>query len=382
MERRRFAKVLGVDNVHPPTDRVFQPSGRGVYYRALRNVRVADDHRPTSLPSFSAHVAGAAYALHPSPYGLLAQIDDTVVLNPGPGAQVLASGLTMSRPVFFHTHNRRVYWTNGVESAVYDGEAHPWLTPVPAEPRLVAVPGGAKAGTYLVAVSYIDSAGKEHARSEASSIVLGLGRDILVNYTAPTWAARVRVWCSRPDGQTLYLAALVDAGVFPTIAGPTTAVVAPPVQLGPAPAYGAASVGALLLTYDDQYVYPSEGIPHLYDLDRAEGYVGQIRTVLGLSGGFWVFTDNGAFWNERAETGFHATQLDDLPYPVGGKLVPGAAIPALDTHDPVALLANRYGVIAATEGRLHRLSERHVHFSDPTRVTVTYDGHSIWLGVR
>jgi hypothetical protein len=103
-----------------------------------------------------------------------------------------------------------VYFTNGFDSGRINdlGQVEPWGLKAPiGQPTLTTTPaGGLAAGTYQVAVTYLDGNGRESGSTLAAEVDLASGQGVaLTNIPQPTEASvtRVRVYMTSAGGSQL-----------------------------------------------------------------------------------------------------------------------------------------------------------------------------------
>lgn len=191
--------------------------------------------------------------------------------------QPLASGL--GRETHWAEINDHVLYASGHAAGIIaaDGAVLPWRLPVPDEPRVGVVPGGAlPAGPYRVCCTFVLPDGRETPASPAAEIVVEQGERLHIDQIDQLPGARTRVYIA-PAGSTVFQLALGDAG--PSAAwtlGPealghelvTDGLDPLPAVDGPIAAWRGRVYAAQYLPEQDQsVVWRSEPLaPHLWDL--------------------------------------------------------------------------------------------------------------------
>lgn len=135
-----------------------------------------------------------------------------------------ALGPTLQRPdlpMSWDYAAGRVFASNGVDALELreDGTTQGWATEAPGGQPLASVlasAGGLDAGIYQVAVTFIDVDGRESGATLPVEVELQAGQGIqLTNFPVSTdpRTALVRVYCSAPNGETLFAAQDLPVGL-------------------------------------------------------------------------------------------------------------------------------------------------------------------------
>lgn len=112
------------------------------------------------------------------PWGLYVDANTLRVFHADESSEALVSGLAPGLPLSYTRINDAVYWTNGAQcgAITLDLEAVPWACPNPSsQPAVTAGAGALDAGTYQVAVTFVEPSGRESGASLAVMIDVAEG---------------------------------------------------------------------------------------------------------------------------------------------------------------------------------------------------------------
>lgn len=180
------------------------------------NVDLNDEGWPLRRKGFdrviSATVAHSLAASSSFPYALYVDNGHLKAFDTNLAVSTLASGFNNDLPQCYAYANGSLYYSNGAINGRVDTSLNVRTFGVesPAGQPLLsanATVGGLAAGTYQVAVSYMDDTGAEGGTGLASSIVVTTGGGIqLSDIPQPVGAhiSFIRVWVSTATGDTLY----------------------------------------------------------------------------------------------------------------------------------------------------------------------------------
>lgn len=372
-ERQAGPWPLGLDNVHDPKHAVFQlpeqPGDQPARLTLAENVDIDNGGWLQRRAGLVERVSVATGKTVFAGAGLLLAQDGGSILLVDPddwSSSTLVSGLASDALVVFHEHAGQVFWTNGAVTGriLADGTALNWGCSVPTC-TLASVAGTLRAAIYLVAVTFVDAAGVEHAAGKATPITLATPGGIRVSIPAfdPS-AVDVRVYATRPNGTELYWVGESAVGSFPvTIADVEvsqrplrTQFLAPPFA-----GDGLFSYRGALVLFADKFLFPSYGVnTHLYEItEMQEARPTTVLAGAGLDDGFWTLCGSGAFWTtgEKPED-WKTWQRDDRVYAAGSLVLSGSLIPKLQTGLNVALFVSSRGLVAGMpDGSLVPLQE-------------------------
>ena len=272
-----------------------------------------------------------------------------------------------------------VYYSNGrVTGTILNGIGLPWGLPVPGAPTAEAITsGGLVAGTYMVALTYMDASGRESGASPVATVVVAEGGGIqlwvpMAGYTA-------RVYVTPPNGDLLYWAHNISA------AGGTSYV-------------GAHQPGKMLTT---QHMAPPEPCTHLesyngriysavgnallatqalnYDLTRpSTDYVlmpDAVTMVKSVVDGIYVGTMHGVTFLDGKELGQFTTRPADMLAPVPGSALHVDGGLFGEPGKGVVWLTRRGWVYAGASGRVKRLTESQMSVPEYDRAASLYREH-------
>lgn len=215
----------GLDNRSPLTA---TPPNR---LRAADNIDLDDAglaHRRRGFVEVEALVGLHSIWAHPDYPDMLGVYDgDLIAFDASLTRTVrVATLVNPTLPVDYDLHAGRVAWTNGTDAGELDldGDNRPWAVESPAgQPTLSASNvGGLTAGTYQVALTFLDGEGRESGSTLAELIDLTEGQGITLNaIPQPVHAdvTHVRVYVTPTNGDILYEALTFAVGI-------TTAIVA------------------------------------------------------------------------------------------------------------------------------------------------------------
>lgn len=183
--------------------------------------------------ALATELAGA-HSLYSPPsevFGLVAAGDTLYRMDGDLSVTPIATGLT-GAPVSYAWIANRVRWSDGTACGEVDmmGDARPWGVPTPV-PSFTASPnstGGLHAGRYQVTVTYVTATREEGGAPESVFVDVPAGGGIdLAGLPVPTEAhvIALRIYVSPANGDLLYHAATVPAGVTATTVGTHTPTV-------------------------------------------------------------------------------------------------------------------------------------------------------------
>ena len=366
----------GVDNVHSPDARTFQPPGeiekRLAALVAASDVDLDDDGWPASRPGVSTVLEPTAALRGFSALGLLLIHDEDEIrqvdLGEDPvGTTTIVSGLAVDDPVQFLEHEEQVFWTTTAYAGriTSAGVAKNWGMQVPPTPTLGTTSGALAAGRYQVTATYADASGIESAAPQAAAITVSGTQAITVTLTPnDANATHVRIYATEADSDAFYHVKTVAVGALPTTLT-SCAVSLFPLRTqhmrGPVPGSGLFAFNRTLFTFRGKWAFPSsEYSQHIFDPTHAALYVAApIRAAAGVSGGFWLATERGLFFlrGDSLQT-LTVTRKDHEYYARGTLILPGGKIPSLGTQDLVALFVNQNGpVVGTSDGQMLQVTD-------------------------
>lgn len=152
------------------------------------------------------------------PFGLYVDGGVMYAVHADESRFLLLAGLAPGRPVSYARVNDQVLWTNGVQSGQIgmDLTTGPWCAPSPnGQPTLaLGSDGSLDAGTYQVAVTFLEPSGRESGAARAVMIdVPANGAIELTNIPQPPAGGRVRIYATGGHDGVLRAAVTLDAGI-------------------------------------------------------------------------------------------------------------------------------------------------------------------------
>ena len=234
-----------------------------------------------------------------------------------------------------------------------------WGIAVPAAPFVYAGAGPMPAGTYLVAITSIDSSGRESGSSDLVQVDIPATTtgSLVVSRLPP--ALSTRVYASTPNGATLFLVAELPAGTASyTITNATLGIGAPLVtqQLCPPPA------GQIIREYAGRMYIASDRVlwvtePYAPDwVSLIGGFIMQtdpISVVEPVEDGLWVVSDQTYFFKGDGPENF------DVRPKLAYGAVYGTSSKIPYTND-VVWYSNRGLILATGGGQVKNLQEQDV----------------------
>ncbi|WNV50609.1 hypothetical protein [Pseudomonas phage Rollin] len=174
----------------------------------------------------------------------------------------------------------------------------PWALPE-IVPQVSVAAGALPAGVYKVAVTALDTF---NAESGATPLVVHLTQPgaISLAWTAPAGAVETRVYCSAPDGETLYLqGAPASAMVIANLRDDTTVMTTGFLQPPPLASQIATYKGRLMLAAGSTLWGTEPFAPHLVNyVSGFISYDADIQIVQPVNGGVYVATDLRTYFVE------------------------------------------------------------------------------------
>lgn len=192
--------------------------------RAARNVDLDDAGKPQRRPgrtNLSTTATHSLWAFSRFPYMLAVQEGQLVSIEPDGSAIELAALAAPARArMAFAFGADSAYGTNGHDTLIVspNGVAGPWATECPeGQPvaDVLAGAGGLAAGTYQVAITHVDGDGRESGATLPVEVeVADDGGIRLTGFPVPQTDGPVwtRVYCSKPNGDTLYFVGSMPTG--------------------------------------------------------------------------------------------------------------------------------------------------------------------------
>jgi hypothetical protein len=369
----------GVDNIHSPDARTFQPPGelekRLPALVTASDVDLDDDGWVASRPGAAAVLTPTAALRGFSALGLLLVHDEDKIVKVNLSATpvtttTIVSGLAVDDPVQFLEHEGQVFWTTtSYAGRITDaGVAKNWGMLVPPAPGLAESGGSLTKGHYQVTATYVDGSGIESGAGVATKLITTGDASIAVYLTVndPN-ATYIRVYATELDSDVFYHAVTVPVSEPFAVIDKTVELYPSLYQLrthhmrGPIPGSGLFALNRTLFTFRGHWAFPSnEYSQHVFDPMHEVLYVAApIRAAAGVSGGFWLATERGLFFlRGDSLKNLTVTRKDYEYYARGSLILPGGKLPSLGTGDMVALFLNQNGPVACTsDGQMLQLTD-------------------------
>ena len=212
-----FSNFAGIQNTLPPERLHSLPTRDDPSCDLVTalNVDIDNSGQVSRRAGQTLKVAGAAHSLFANGNDCFFVQGGTLQrLNPDFTVTALATGLTLNAPASFLKVNQRIYWSNGLQNGVIDGNNRSWGMRIPDAPGLLTLAQGQlKAGNYQSVVTFTRRDGQESGAGLPSTLLLGEGSGVQVSWAVPMDAQidQALVYLSEPNGMVLYLAGQVDA---------------------------------------------------------------------------------------------------------------------------------------------------------------------------
>lgn len=284
---------------------------------------------------------------------------DLCQLNADNTVTVLFAGVTGPTPTYAF-FNDVVYFSDGlITRTITAAGVQPWGIPVPATPLAYTGAGALPEGNYLIAVTSVDSTGRESGASDLTAVNIPAGTTGSLVVTSLPPALATRVYASTPNGATLFLVAELAAGTASvTITNAELGVGAPLVSRDICPPPAGQIIreyGGLIYIASDRVLWVTE--PYAPDwVNLIGGFVMQTDTITVLEPvetGVWVVSDQTYFFQGDGPENFNIRPK--LPY--GAVLGTSSKVPY--TPD-VVWYSNRGLILATGDGQVKNLQEQEV----------------------
>lgn len=329
---------LGIDNVHAPSHRVFQPPEQGqppARLREARDVNLDDDGWPSARP-------GTSVIKSVSVGKRFVQVDGVSLLQAGDslylGDTKVAANLV--RPIETSPHADQVYWSDGRQCGrIQAGVAKNWGCSVC--PRPIGAPGDRQ-----VFAAFVDEWGLEHGLSDGALLS---GASVTIPYSDPN-AAAIRFYVATPGDDLKFWHSDVPVGTSASLSAlPTCDIQAWTHGFSPPPTPDVIiSHGDSIVVGVENRLYPSLGAAtHLYDLTLETVLPEAVLAGMGVDGGFWVVTAKDAYWIDGgAPQNWKITPMYlRCAFAKGAERFGSQQIPGLGIQQPtqIAMFMSAYG---------------------------------------
>lgn len=209
----------GVNNTADETALPRDINGQLIAVREAVNVDVSDGGKLSRRDGYTRVASGAIHSAWSDdylPFGLVVVGDQLLAMHDDESTEVVMTGLAPA-PMSYERVNDLVLFTNGVQCGQIrmDLTVQPWGVSAPGhQPTIEAIDGGLDPGSYQIAVTLLDPAGRESGALRAAPINLPNGGGIrLTDIPAPPAGGRVRVYCTGGNDGVLRAAATFDDNI-------------------------------------------------------------------------------------------------------------------------------------------------------------------------
>ena len=307
MNTQPLGPFLGINNRLP--DFALRVQDKGAFLRDAVNVDIDNAgrlRRRNGVTLVQAMTGAHSLHLTSSTAGFLVRGGTLYAVDLSSGyAETLVKVLSNNNVVHYAEHNGSTYYSNTVDSGRIDdtGAWFPWALPTPSAPAVATIPGGLSAGSYQVAVRYINQTTGEAGGVSASTVVDVDGTTAL-RVTLPaatTGATHVQVFVTTLNGSQAYLHATYATGTATgdiTVADSTTTT-ADAYFAEPMPACHSLQthMGRLIGASDNTLYY---SLPFRFGYyDSTDGYItfeDEITVLAPNQYGLFVATANKTYW--------------------------------------------------------------------------------------
>lgn len=143
---------------------------------------------------------------------LLMAADQLQVLNADYTRTTVAAGLTVSAPMSYTEVNDRVYFSNGMQTGVFEnGRVRSWGIAAPGLPGVSITVGNMPAGVYQYVMTYFRDDGQESGADVAATVTVPAGGGLIFSMPVssnPGVSAKA-VYLTAPDSDILFQALVV-----------------------------------------------------------------------------------------------------------------------------------------------------------------------------
>lgn len=287
-------------------------------------------------------------------------------LFPDRTTQVLVTGLSVRR-VSYDLINDRIYWSNGQQCGLITLglETLPWAVEGPPATPVCApdAAGGLDAGTYQVAVTFVDATGRESGTGVAQGTLVEAGGGVLLSSIPqpadPVAVPIIRIYVTKTNGDVLYRHQDVASGTtdFLITARPSGAPIQTQMLFIMPPGHIVRSLNGIQLVARGRELLFSPGLRYGM-VDPARGRIGfpgkldLVEPVTGGSPGVFVAAGDRTYFltgsnlNTTAEVGQRIVRMAGaVP---GSSCRVGAEMLGLDMEGDVPVWLSKTGHFCAS----------------------------------
>jgi hypothetical protein len=207
----RFPK--GKNNVSHETD---LPDNAA---RELLNVDLTNSGHPSRRKGYTSVYASGGETIHSlfstKNLTVFMQGQSLKQLHPDFSATNIRTGLDPDNPISYAEVNELIYFSNGDDTGVIDsdGTHAEWGVDAPlGQPLAIQIPGSLDAGTYQIAVTYLNILGEESGSIRATTITVPVGGGITLTNIPQSTAASINIYVTAANGDQLYWQANIPMG--------------------------------------------------------------------------------------------------------------------------------------------------------------------------
>lgn len=209
----------GINNVSNEGELPTHPdTGKPVALRDALNVDLSSSgwprRRPGATKLVDATVGHSLWSHESLSFGLFVDGARLKLVNEDMRVEDLDL-LVGNLPLSYALINDRIYFSNGVSSGMLtmDRAVLPWAPEQPGRPELSLVSGySMRAGTYQIAVTFVDALGRESGAQSAAAINVGGNEGIQIELPVPgEFTTRINVYMTNADDSVLRLSASLPA---------------------------------------------------------------------------------------------------------------------------------------------------------------------------
>jgi hypothetical protein len=350
-----FEQFLGLRNV--VGEESFEPGDLA----AALNVDVTDALRLRRRAGYSTALAsGDFHSLWSNgTTALVVRGTELLEVLPDFSLRSVRTGLTAEQRVYYAVVGDRVFYSNGLQTGVFQaGVSRSWGLAVPSSlPTAVPVGGNLPLGRYQYTLTYLRADGQESGAPRAGMIELtspgGIAFEDIPVSTDPDVRFK-RLYVSPADGDMMYvLLVLLNEETQASYHIERTGTVPLATQfLVPAPAgWHLAVIGGRVLVAAGNRLYPSEPFaPELFDLRRGVPFASRITLVAPLDDGVYLGTESEIAWLPGNDPAKWAYQPRADYGAIPGTLAYGQAGDVVEAEGPAAFFATTQGICVGLNG--------------------------------
>lgn len=262
-------------------------------------------------------------------------------------------------------------------------------------PNITTLPGTLSAGDYQVALTFVAEDGRESGTGVAQLIPVAVNQNIQVAnipISSDSSVKSVRIYCSTPDGEVLYLQGEVVNGTSTYTIGDAVSKVTPLKSFNVYPAPTGQIIryahGRIWIAQDNILWYSE---PFAYEWFKLNAnylpFNERIRAVMPTEGGMWVGADRLYYLSSRNPDQMRREEKEPIQVVEGSDVkIPGAYVFIENTPLGYKWLfnSNKGVYIAFNDGVVLNTTERNVVFpkaDEGTGIFLQTDGINRYLSI-